>query len=97
MINNLELFGFQDTKLGLRESFQRKIDDLLELSPSDAGTFAKITKLESGYLGIMQLMSSCGKFEVRASESSLDQMQDSLFSQMYVHIKGWRKHRNVIR
>lgn len=79
------------------ESFKRKfkckINNLLNVSPSDAGASSKITKTEVGYSGVLQLFSSQGKFIAEASERNLNDLTKSLVQTMYRQIETWRSHR----
>ena len=91
---NYEL-TLDDFELG--ENFKKriadKIDHLLEVSPSDAGASSKITKTKTGYLGILQIFSSQGKFVVETTGRNLDDLVKSLLRLMYRQIKKWRNCR----
>ena len=49
-----------DMDEGLKSTFRAKIEQLLDVSPSDAGATSKITKTKSGYLGVLLVVSSQG-------------------------------------
>jgi len=80
---------------GCQMKFENKLCQLLELSPSDAGASSNITKTNSGYLGVLQIASSQGKFIVETAARDLDGLIKSLFKLMHKKIDGWRRHRII--
>jgi hypothetical protein len=70
-----------------------KMTELLEVSPSDANGTSKLIKTENGYLGILKIMSSQGKFIAEATSQNLDNVINSLFQLVYNQLKVWRHRR----
>ena len=70
-----------------------KIDRLLEVAPSDANATSEITKIKTGYLGVLQIFSSQGKFVAETTGRNLDDLVKSLFQLMYRQMKKWRNCR----
>jgi hypothetical protein len=87
ILNNFEL---DET---FKKIFGSKINDLLDVSPSDAGANSSLTRTKTGYLGVLEVISSQGKFVVEAGEHDLDKMVKSLFLLMHRQITNWRSLR----
>ena len=81
----------------LEETFKKlfgiKISALLDVCPSDAGANSHITKTQSGYRGVLEVVSSQGKFVVEEVGHDLNKMVKSLFELMHRQINQWRVHR----
>ena len=87
ILNN---FKFDET---FKKLFDGKISDLLDVSPSDANANSNMTKTKTGYLGVLEVISSQGKFVVEAVGHDLDNMVKSLFQLMHRQISNWRNLR----
>jgi len=80
---------------GFHQTFNHKINGLLEVSPSDSGASTNIFKTKTGYLGRLQLYSSQGKFVVESASRDIDELVKSMFNLMHGKVKNWRKFRIV--
>ena len=76
-----------------KENLKDKIDHLLEVAPSDANATSEITKTKTGYLGVLQIFSSQGKFVAETTGRNLDRLVKTLFRLMYRQMKKWRNCR----
>lgn len=86
-LNNFEM---DETQRGL---FKNRISALLDVSPSDAGARSGITKTSTGYLGIMEILSSQGKFVVETAGQDLENLINSLFHLMHRRMRNWQSRR----
>ena len=77
----------------LRKIFKDKLNDLLDVSPSDSSASSNITKTVSGYLGKLQILSSQGEFKASTTGHDLDDMIKNLFNQMHHQVTQWRSKR----
>jgi hypothetical protein len=86
----LNNFEFDES---FKKIFGGKISDLLDVSPSDADANSNITKTKAGYLGVLEIISSQGKFAVETVGQNLDKMVETLFHLMHGKISRWRNLR----
>jgi hypothetical protein len=86
-LNNFELDE------SFKKVFIEKISSLLDVSPSDAGAHSNLTKTKTGYLGVLEIISSQGKFAVETVGSDLENMVKSLFQLMHQQMNNWRSLR----
>jgi hypothetical protein len=70
-----------------------KISDLLDVSPSDAGANSKITKTNTGYLGVLEIISSQGRFVAETAGHDLETLVKSLFGLIHHQMNNWRSLR----
>jgi hypothetical protein len=82
-----------ETNESFKTLFKRKMNELLEVSPSDAEGSSKIIKTPSGYVGVLSVLSSQGRFIAETTGQSLDELSHDLFGALYNQIKIWRKVR----
>jgi hypothetical protein len=79
------------------ESFRKilteKIDNLLDVSPSDAAASSRITKTKTGYHGTLQIFSSQGRFIAETAAHTADDVIKDLFKRMHRQMKNWRNCR----
>ncbi len=73
--------------------FKKNIEALLEVAPSDSGASSNISKTLTGYLGVLQIISSQKKFIVSTDGRDLDELIKSLFALMHKQITIWRNQR----
>lgn len=76
-----------------RKIFKGKISDLLDVSPSDSNAHSKIIKTDTGYRGIIEVISSQGKFVAETVEHDLDNMVKTLFQLIHRQMRHWRSLR----
>ena len=82
-----------DLKEDFKKIFKDKLNDLLDVSPSDSSASSSITKTVSGYFGKLQIVSSQGKFIVSTAGHDLDDLVKNLFSQIHRQVTQWRNKR----
>jgi hypothetical protein len=73
--------------------FNNRIDALLDVSPSDAGALSEFTKTGGGYRGVMEIISSQGRFVVESAAKDLENLINSLFHLMHRRMRSWQTGR----
>lgn len=76
-----------------KHTIEHKLDDLLEKAPSDATSNSLFTKMKKGYTGMLNVISSQGKFVATAAGRDMNETIRSLFNEIHQQLKVWRAHR----
>ena len=95
MISNLNIEGVNnDFKTGYRE----KLAHLLEKAPSDASLSSHLTKIKKGYEGMIEVISTQGRFIAKSFHKDPNDLAFELIDQVYQQILSWRTKRfSIIR
>jgi hypothetical protein len=89
MIYELLVKGLKSTH-SLEEALKTKINNILEIAPSDASASAELRKVKKGYEGVLNIFSSQGKFIAQAVGDNLNDLVHNLSHQINKQIKDWR-------
>ncbi len=87
----------QDRKFDLDHEFKKifkgKLDFLLDKAPSDSTLKHQFSKMKKGYEGVIEIISSQGKFLARAIHHDPQQLAIGLVEDVYGQILSWRNRR----
>lgn len=78
---------------GFKKFFELELENLMEEAPSDASVSTYFKKMKDGYTGIVNIVSSQGRFVAEAASQDLNEIVTSIKAQIHNQIAQWRDSR----
>jgi hypothetical protein len=78
---------------GFKSFFELELENLMEEAPSDASISSYFKKMKDGYTGIVNIVSSQGRFVAEAASQDLNEIVASIKEQIHRQIAEWREAR----
>jgi hypothetical protein len=79
---------------GFRSFFELELENLLEEAPSDSSVSSYFRKMKDGYSGIVNIVSSQGRFVAEAASQDLNEIVASIKAQIHQQLAQWRENRD---
>ena len=79
---------------GFQEFLEKELDDMMDAAPSDASVSGYVTKIKDGYTGIVNIVSSQGRFVAKAVSQDLNDIVMKMKKQIDDQLSAWRDRRH---